>query len=42
MVEVSGGALTGQPVAAAARQLRHLGLVISVQWRPGGQQPLAR
>jgi beta-lactam-binding protein with PASTA domain len=39
MVEVNGGALIGQRAAAAARQLRHLGLVVSVQWRPGGQQP---
>jgi tRNA A-37 threonylcarbamoyl transferase component Bud32 len=38
MVEVNGGALIGQPVAAAARQLRHLGLVVSVQWRPAAQQ----
>jgi serine/threonine-protein kinase len=38
-VEVSGGALAGQPVTAVARQLRRLGLAVRVRWRPSGQQP---
>lgn len=39
-VEVSGETLTGQPVAAAVRQLRRLGLTVRVLWRESeGQAP---
>ena len=34
MVDVSGARLIGRTVAAASRQLRHLGLVVRVRWRP--------
>jgi serine/threonine-protein kinase len=39
MVEVNGGSLVGQPVRAVRQQLRQLGLVVRVQWRPSDQQP---
>ena len=39
MVEVTAGALAGQPVTAVQQQLRDLGLRVRVQWQPVGQQP---
>jgi hypothetical protein len=38
-VEVNGDALTGQPVSAAVRQLRDLGLRVRVTMVPSGQDP---
>jgi serine/threonine-protein kinase len=37
MVEV-GGSLAGQQVGAVSRQLRQLGMVVRVRWRPSGEQ----
>jgi eukaryotic-like serine/threonine-protein kinase len=38
-VDVRAGALIGQPVAAAAQQLRHKGLSVRIHWRRSGGQP---
>jgi hypothetical protein len=39
LVDVNGNSLVGQPVPAVARELRKLGLVIRMRWRPSGLQP---
>ena len=39
LVDVNGSSLVGQPVPAVARELRKLGLVVRVRWRPSGLQP---
>jgi serine/threonine-protein kinase len=39
MISVNAGSLAGQPVSAAVRQLRQLGLGVRVLWRRSGQQP---
>jgi len=37
MVEVSPGSLVGRPAGIADRELRQLGLVVRLAWRPSGQ-----
>lgn len=39
LVDVNGRSLVGQPVRAVARELRKLGLVVRVRWRPSRLQP---
>ena len=39
MVDVNLGALLGQPVGAAAQQLRQQGLAVRIRWRPSEGQP---
>jgi hypothetical protein len=38
-VGIRPGSFTGEPVAVAHRQLRRLGLVVRVHWRPTSRQP---
>jgi len=38
-VKVDGGSLAGQPVSMVRQQLRQLGLVVRVLWRPSDQLP---
>jgi len=39
MVEVNRDSLAGRPVSTVRQQLRQLGLVVRVLWRPSNQLP---
>ncbi len=39
MIEIDAARLRGQPVAAVSRELRHLGLIVHVRWRPTDREP---
>jgi serine/threonine-protein kinase len=41
-VEIDGARLRGQPVPAVTRELRHLGLIVHVRWRPTDREPPGR
>ena len=39
MIEIDAARLRGQPVPAVSRELRHLGLIVHVRWRPTDREP---